>query len=157
MAFRTPYRLSDFFTGRETPNTLHNLVGAFEELSDTWLAAAKATDLELYERTRHLPRRRGTPLLVEETVVVSLLKGIVELLQQNIHYTAAGAPQKTKRPRVKRLPRPKTAAQLWAAAEARRAHEHIESVLVFVPERQWRAATGQAGTESGTAPGTEAG
>lgn len=80
--------------------------------------------------------------------MVSLLKGIFELLQQNIHYTAANAPRKTRRPRVRRLPRPKTAAQLWAAAEARRAHEHVESVLVFVPEEQWRAQL-QAGADGG--------
>jgi hypothetical protein len=149
LAFRTPYRLSDFLRGDETPNTLWNLVTAFEELSDTWLAAAKATDVELYEQTRHLPRRRSSPLLVEETAVVSLLKGILELLQQDVHYTAAAAPPKTKRPKVRRLPRPKTAAHLWAAAEARRAHEHVESVLVFVPEDQWRAASGQSEANGG--------
>jgi hypothetical protein len=117
-------------------------VSALSDMSTSWLAQAQATDLELYEATKDRPRRETDPLLVEETLVVSLLKGIHELLQQNTHYTAAASPKGTKRPKVKRLPRPKTAEQMWARQEARRAHEHVESVLVFVPEDQWKRTHG---------------
>jgi hypothetical protein len=119
-------------------------VAALSDMSNSWLAQAQATDLELYEATRDRPRRKSDPLLVEETLVVSLLKGIHELLQQGTHYTAAAAPKGTKRPKVRRLPRPKTAAQLWAREESRRAFEHVESVLVYVPEDEWeRSVNGE--------------
>lgn len=128
--------------GNETPNTLWNLCRAFEELSDTWLAQAKATDVELHEMTRHLPRRRSTPLLVEETPVVTLLKGIHELLQQDVHWSAIVAPKGSKQPKVKRLPRPETARHLAAKSEARRAYEHVEAALVYVPMDERNASGG---------------
>jgi hypothetical protein len=128
--------------GDETPNTLWNLCGAFEELSDTWLAQAKATDVELYEATLNQPRRRTAPPLVEESLQASLLKGIHELLQQLTHYTAANAPKGTKRPTVRRLPRPVTAQQLYARAQARAAYDHVEAALVFIPTEQWEQSQG---------------
>lgn len=117
------------------------MVSALSQLSTSWLAQARATDLEHYEASRDQPQRASAnPLLVEETLVVTLLKGIHELLQQNTHYTAAAAPKGTTRPKVRQLPRPRTAAQLWAREEARRAYQHVESVLVFVPDEQWKQA-----------------
>lgn len=110
-----------------------NLCRAFEELSDTWLAQAKAVDVELYEMTRHLPKRKASPLLVEESIEVSLLKGLNELMQQLVGWAAANTPKGTKKPQVKRLPRPETARQIMARVEARRAYEHVEAALVYVP------------------------
>jgi len=140
--------LSDFLTGRETPNTLHNLLSVLQRRRTSYLAQAMATDVEEYERTLDRPRVQGdrSPDLVEVDLATSLLMGVHELLQQVVHFTAAAAPRKTGRPKVVRLPRPKTAKHLYEAARRREAMAHLESVIRYVPQDEWerniRDATG---------------
>lgn len=82
------------------------------------------------------------PDLVEVDLSVSLLMTAVEVLQQIRDFTAGH-----KRPKVKILPRPKTAKDLYAQQQMRAAREHIESVLVFVPDDQWQRNIEAAGGE----------
>lgn len=131
--------MRDFFDGTETPNTLHNLVTAFQRRRTSYLAQAQATDVELYEQTIGQPPRTsdGAPDLSEVDLLVSLTMGVHELLQQVVHWTAASAPHGSRRPTVRRLPRPKTAAQLYQRQKAREAHEWVESHLLFVDQSEF--------------------
>jgi hypothetical protein len=139
LAFSTSYKLSDFFDGSQVPNTLHNIVMALQRRRTSYLAQAMATDIEVYEQNLEQPRGRveRAPDLIEVDLATSILMGQHELLQQIVHFTAANAPKKTGRPKVTRLPRPKTAQQLYEAAERRNALAHLESVITFVPQEQW--------------------
>lgn len=128
--------------GDETPNTLANLVDALRQRHDSYLAQAVATDVDLYAATKDLPGKRlATPLHVEETPTVALLKVLVEQNQAIVHWLAVAAPKGARRPKPARLPRPKTAAQLWERQQVRQAHEHIESVLVRVPTDEFIRST----------------
>jgi hypothetical protein len=148
LAFGTSYRLSEFFTGRETPNTLHNLVTALQRRRNSYLAQAMATDLDLYEENLDRPTRaERAPDLVEVDLATSLLMGVHELLQQVVWFTASAAPKKAGRPKITRLPRPKTAKHLYEAAQTAAALEHLDSVIRYVPEIEWRKTIAEAGGE----------
>jgi hypothetical protein len=108
--------------------------------------------MELYERTLDQPRAKGekAPDLVEFGLTESLLAGLHELLQQVVFWTSANAPKKAGKPKITKLPRPKTAKQLYDAEQDRKAFAHLESVIRFVPQEQWErtiALAQQAGGE----------
>lgn len=113
--FSTHLTFRDFGPPGEHPwATLANLVGAFEHRSTSHLAAAMATDVELYESMLdehgNPPRQKPQPpLLTEVGLAESLLMSIVELLQANNHYSA----QQTGKPKVQPMARPLTAAQMY--------------------------------------------
>ena len=105
-----------------------------------------ATDVELYEE--QLKRfgddpKGGTsaPDLTEVGLLESLVMGMTEQLQVLTHLTAK---QKGK-PKVKELPRPKTAAQLYKKAKAREAVEHLEGVIKFVSREEFVENTKKGG------------
>jgi hypothetical protein len=137
--FSTHYRLREFLDGTETINTLWNFVKAFQRCRTSYLAQAMATDVELYEQNLNRPTRQAesAPELVEMDLSASLLMGMHELLQQLVHWTAANVPKGAKKPRVKRLPRPQTATQLYTRRKAREAHERLETEIVYVPQAQF--------------------
>lgn len=109
---------------------------------DSYLAQAIATDLDLYNPDADGRRRDSSPDLVEVDLGVSLLMSTVELLQQIRDFTAGH-----KKPKVKAIPRPKTAKDLYERQQMRLAREHIESVLSFVPQEQWERTIAEAGGE----------
>lgn len=84
-----------------------------------------AKDVELYEATKDQPRPKGHPELVEFGLVESLLTGVVELLQQLILIQAG------KNKKVKPLPRPITAKQLYERKLSKDAYHNVMSVLRF--------------------------
>jgi hypothetical protein len=144
LALHTHYRLREFFDGTETPNTLANLVDAFDRMTTSYFTEARALDMELFEATKDMPPRKSLgPSLVEETPVVAILKGIHELLQQNVHF-AAGASMSKKKPKVTKLPRPKTSKDAWEQEQARQAYLHLEAVLNFVPQEQFEQTIANA-------------
>jgi hypothetical protein len=114
-------------------------VQAFQRRRTSYLAQAMATDVEVYEQNLNRPARRGdnAPELVEMDLSVSLFMGIHELLQQLVHWAAAGVPKGAKKPRVRRLPRPKTAEQLYRRRKARESHERLEAEIVYVPQDEF--------------------
>ncbi len=103
----------------------------------SYLAEAQSLDLELYEATKDQPKRKSSPSLTEVDHATSVLMGIHELLQQLIHWSAAGAPRKTGKPKVKPLPRPKTAADIYARRRAYETHLEIEAAIRFVPQDEF--------------------
>lgn len=106
---------------------------------DSYLAQAIATDIELYEQNLNATRGRveRAPDLVEFGPAESLLAGIHELMQQIVWWTSANAPKKAGKPKVTKLPRPKTAKQLYEADLSRKAFAHMQSVVKFVPQDVW--------------------
>lgn len=131
-----------FFNGEEAPNTLYNILSALRKRRTSYLAQAIATDVELYERNHSddQPRRRKDPPdLVEVGLNESLLMGIHELLQQIAGFTAG-----QKKPKVKPIPRPVTAAQLYARAEARKQYDEINAVLNFVSQDEFERGIAEA-------------
>lgn len=97
--------------------------------------------MELYEASLQGPKVRSDPApgLTEVDLTTSLLMGISEQLQQIAHYTA----QAKGRPKIKRLPRPKTARDLYERRKAREAFEHLESVIKFVPREEFERTIGR--------------
>lgn len=99
-----------------------------------------ATDTELYEEQLNAgydpSKNKGDPApdFTELDTQTSLLMAIHELLQTNLHFVSK---QKGK-PKVERLPRPKTAQQLYERRKAREASEFIESMIQFVPRERYR-------------------
>lgn len=94
--------------------TLANLVGAFEQRSTSHLAAAMATDVELYESILddegNPPKRKPQPpQLTEVGLLESLMMSVVELLQANNHYSA----EAKGKPKIQHIPRPLTASELY--------------------------------------------
>lgn len=130
-----------FFDGTETPNTLYNLVQWFRKSHGSHLAAAIAQDMELYEAThdpdRPAPKVRRAPEMAEVDLPTSIFMGIHELLQEIRWWTATNAPKGARRPKVRRFPRPKAAAQLYATKRAREDHAFIEDHLMFVPPAEF--------------------
>lgn len=124
IAFSTSYRLSDFFDGTATPNTLYNLVQALQRRRTSYLAQAMGTDVELYEANKDKPRGRSNPDLVEYGLNESLLSSIHEVLQQIRDFTAGA-----KKPKVKPLPRPITAKQIYNRRQARQAYDDVMSII----------------------------
>jgi hypothetical protein len=105
-----------------------------------------ACDVELYEENLDRPTRAArAPDLVEVDLATSLLMGVHELLQQVVHFTASSAPKKAGRPKITRLPRPKTAKHLYEAEQTAQALAHLDSVIRFVPETEWRKTIAEAG------------
>ena len=139
--------MSDFFDGSQCANTLHNVVFALQRRRTSYLAQAQATDVELYEQSLERPVRRSdnAPDLSEVDLSVSLMMGVHELLQQVVHWTAAGAPKGARRPTVRRLPRPRTAAYLYHRKQARDAHQWVESHLTFVDNAEFDRITIEGG------------
>lgn len=147
LAFATSYRLSQFVRGDEPWATLHNLVTCLQKSSTSYLAAAQATDVEIYAAQIEANAKRRTsatqaaaPELTEVDLPTSLLMGMHELLQQLVHFTAANAPKKTKKPKVKQIPRPVTAKELYERRRTRESYERLSSMLVFDTERYHRVA-----------------
>jgi hypothetical protein len=129
--------LREFFDGTEVPNTLYNLVSAFMRSTTSYLSEAIANDVDLYAATQNQPRRKADPAFTEETPVVVLLKSIHELIQQNIHYTAAVVPKKTPKPKITKLSRVRTARDKYRNQKSREASEFIESRLNFVSQEEF--------------------
>jgi hypothetical protein len=142
LAFPTHYRLRDFFDGTEVPNTLANLISAFSRIETSFLAEAIALDTELYDATKDRKQpRRTSPSLIGETREVSILKGMHELLQQIAFYGT----QRPGRPKVVRMPRPKTAADFAAHRKAYETHLEIEASLKFVPRDEFKRVVAEQG------------
>lgn len=122
-------------------------MSAFSRSPNSYLSEALALDMDLYERTRDQPRRKDHGSLVEETPTVALLKLVVELLQQVAQYSAnaAGGLGVKGKAKVKALPRPVTARDKWERHEARRAFEHLESVIRFVPPEEFDRKIAESG------------
>lgn len=90
--------------------------------------------MELYEATKDRKgERRTSPSLIGETREVSILKGIHEELQK-IAFYGTGRPG---RPKVVRLPRPKTAADEYRRHKAYQTHLEIEAALTFLPRDEF--------------------
>lgn len=93
--------------------------------------------MELYEATKDRKgERRTSPSLIGETRTVSVLKGIHEELQK-IAFYGTGRPG---RPKVVRLPRPKTAADKWAREQAYKTHLEIEAAITYLPREEFDKA-----------------
>jgi len=120
---------------------------ALQRRRTSYLAQAQATDVELYEQSIDRPVRRAdtAPDLSEVDLAVSLMMGVHELLQQVVHWTAASAPKGARRPTIRRLPRPRTAAQLYQRKQARDAHQWVESHLTFVDAVEFERITSEGG------------
>lgn len=131
MLLSTRLTFRDFGPSGEHPwATLANLVGAFERRSTSHLAAAMATDVELYESMLdehgNPPRQKPQPPLITEVgQTESLLMSIVELLQATNHYVA----QQTGKPKVIPLQRPLTAAQLYRRHMERLAEQDLLGLI----------------------------
>jgi hypothetical protein len=118
------------------------LLTALKRRRTSYLAQAIATDVELYEKhyTGESPRKRKSPPdLIEVGLAETLLMGIHELLQQVVGFTAG-----QKKPKVKPIPRPETAAQIFARTEARKQYDLIMDVLNFVPQEQFERSVTQS-------------
>jgi hypothetical protein len=103
-------------------------------MSTTFTAEAIALDVDLYEATKDRQgKRRVSPSLLEETREVTLLKAIHEVLQSIAFYNT-GRPG---RPKITKIPRPKTAADIAARQRAWRTHQEIEAALHFVPREEF--------------------
>lgn len=135
-------------TGEETPNTLNNLIHAFRRRSTSYLSAAMASDTELYEAQLEryggdMPKGSSAPDLTEVGLLESMLMGIHEQLQALTHIAAK---QKGK-PKISHLPRPVTAEQKYKKDQARKAAQHLESVITFVSHERYQEIT-KEGTET---------
>lgn len=135
--------------GDETPNTLWNLCNALKRRRDSYLAQAIALDVDLYEehvRVHGEPKGKhvAPPDLVEVDVLVSLMMTQVDLTRSVLHYVSAAAPKNTKKPKNKPLPRPKTAADIYKSRKARETYDHLQAVLVFVDDEQWKRNVAEA-------------
>lgn len=140
--------------GEETVNTLANFIDAFRHDSTTYLYEAMVTDVDLYEATKDQRGKRvADPSHVEETPTVALLKVLVEQNQAVIHWLSSAAPKGTRRPKLSRMPRPKTAEQIWLRREARRAYDVVDAAIVYVPDDEFQrvieAAKHAKDTETG--------
>lgn len=131
LAFSTSYRLSDFFDGTATVNTLHNLLQTLRRRRTSYLAQAMANDMELYKASLDQPRPKNHPDLVEYDLQTSVLVGMHEILQQIRDFTAGA-----KKAKVKPLPRPVTAEQRYKRQKAKQAYEDVMSLLVFTDDPQ---------------------
>lgn len=122
-----------FLEGEESLATLANLVRAFRGRRTSYLGAAMITDVELFEASLDQPEPPDPgPSFVEETTEVSLLKVIVEQLQQLSHLTAR-QPGPAK---VKKLPRPRTAEDMYVAWLASLPENNVENDLIFVEQQE---------------------
>lgn len=135
--------------GDETPNTLYNLCSALKRRRDSYLRQAIALDVDLYEdhvRTHGEPKPRAAepPELVEIDLPTSLAMSQLEISRLILHYVSSQSQKGTKKPKVKPLPRPKTAADIYKARKARETYEHLQGVLVFVPDEQWKRNISEA-------------
>lgn len=72
---------------------------------------------------------------------MSILKGIHEELQKIAFYGT----QRPGRPKVVRLPRPKTAADRAARRAAYQVHLEIEAAITFVPREEFNRAVAEHG------------
>lgn len=117
--------------GQHTWNTLFNLVVAFESRSNSFLAAAMASDVELYESTLdedgNPPEgREFRPPLSEVGVAENILMKIYEELQVVSHR----AGQLKGVPKVTPFPRPKTARDYHHEREVKLAEQDLLSMIV---------------------------
>lgn len=122
--------MSMFLSGQEKLATLANLIDGFRRMRTSFLHAAMVTDVEMYEL--NLDRPSPPPSLpehIDETAEVVLLRTISEQLQALAHYGA----HQTGRPKIRRLPRPQTAEDMFVAREASAAFAQLESRFKFVP------------------------
>lgn len=104
------------------------------DITTSWTRQAYATDVELYEATFDEngeppppPKGISAPKLVEVGLTETLLMQIVEQLQAVSHYTA-GAKGK---PKIKHLPRPETAPEVWRRTAGEKAYQEILSIVRF--------------------------
>lgn len=117
-------------------------MNAFSRIETSFLAEAIALDLDLYEVTKDTKgERRGSPSLIGETRTVSVLKGIHEELQK-IAFYGTGRPGK---PKVVKLPRPKTAKDIHARRRAYETHLEIEAAITYVPRDEFDRVIEQHG------------
>lgn len=98
--------------------------------------------MELYEqRYGDKPPPKGAPHpdLREVGLAESTLMRISDQIQQLLGLTAG-----VKKPKVKPLPRPRTAVDEIARRAARAQFEHFEQVLNFVPQEQFEKTIREA-------------
>lgn len=115
-------------------------MGAFSRIETSFLAEAIALDVELYEATKDRKgQRRTSPSLIGETRAVSILKGIHEELQKIAFYGT----QRPGKPKVVRLPRPKTAADIAARRKAYETHLEIEAAITYVSRAEFDRAVAE--------------
>jgi len=105
-----------------------------------------AQDIELYEEQLKLfgepeEGKGAAPDLTEVGLLENLVMSVVEQLQGLAHYTAK---QKGK-PKIKEVPRPKTAGQLYKKFKTREAVEHLEGVIKFVSREQYEEGVSKGG------------
>lgn len=109
--------------------------------------SARSQDVELYKMAvarGHKARKSPPPEAYEYSSEQEYL-GIVAELLNNLNWLVANkdAPKrKRKRYKPLKLPTPQTAAALVRREEARAAHQHLESVVRFVPDDEWLAQQG---------------
>lgn len=121
--------MSMFLTGQEKLVTLANLVDGFRRMRTSFLHAAMVTDVELYELNLDRPSPPASPPEhIDETAEVVLLRTISEQLQVLIHY---GGHQKGT-PKVRRMPRPQSAEDMYVSREASADFARLESRFKFV-------------------------
>lgn len=149
LAFHTSYRLSQFLRGEEHPNVLYNLCRAFQQRRDSYLRQAILLDEERYEEYVRIhgepkARRAEPPALVEVDLPTSLLMTMVDILGKVLYYVSSQSPKGTNKPKNKPMPRPRTAADIYKSRKARETYEHLQGVLVFVPDEQWKRNISEA-------------
>lgn len=138
LAFHTTYRLSMFARGEEKLVTLVNLVEAFRRKRTSFLSAALITDVELYEQSVDKPEPAPTPPdHIDETAELAVLRLVSEQLQQVVHFVASQSPKAAGSPKVKRLPRPLTARDVFMRRNAVRGFAGLESKFKFVSNEEY--------------------
>lgn len=121
------------------------MIEAFKARSTSYLAEAISLDVEMYEmfEDEHDKRKKSVnaPSSTEVDFLTSILMGMYSLMQQQVHYTAAQCPPKTKKAKVKPLPVPKTAKDLLEKRRAQEANNEALSVISWVSPEEYQRMT----------------
>lgn len=112
---------------------------------DSHYWSARSKDVELYKLSRNskIKRKSPPPEAYEIGPEVEVMAALFVQMQQTNHLLSQ-LPKGRKRGRAKRFkpvkwPMPETAAEILKRQERRAAFEHFESVIVYVPDEEWKA------------------
>jgi hypothetical protein len=133
--------ITDFYNGRYTPRKLWVFIESLPRNSRYW--AARSQDVELYRESvrRGMKSRKSPPPEAYEFSPELEYLGVVaeqlNVISTQI-YNRGAKKGRQKRPKPLRLPTPRTAAAMVHQQDRRDAFAHIEAVVRFVPEEEYR-------------------